>query len=93
MLLPLGLVQLDGHRKQNKIKLEVFNTEANCGEICSQRHKVIEACKTLGYISSFKLFFFLLLLGGSFFFFNYSCTAGNFKVLEGLESHQITQKF
>lgn len=89
-------MQLDGHRKKNKIKLAVSNIEANRGQICSQRHEVTGTCKTLGYISSFKLFFFLLLLEGvlppTFFFVliigAQLAISGYYKALRATKSHK-----
>lgn len=57
-------------QEEKKIKITVFNIETDCEQARSQRHKVTGACKTLGYISSSKLFFFLFLwVSFPFFFF------------------------
>lgn len=55
---------------QEEKKITVFNIETDCEQARSQRHKVTGACKTLGYISSFKLFFFFCCGFLSFFFFS-----------------------
>lgn len=61
-------------QEEKKIKITVFNIETDCEQARSQRHKVTGACKTLGYIPSFKLFlsYFSFCCCGflSFFFFS-----------------------